>query len=492
MKKVLLDTNMFIYLLDHHVLNPKVEKLTRMLFDSEEYKIVIHPKTIVEAQKIKDPVLKEIFLSKLRIYKQIDKPPIPSEEFTKSLRVSSDNDEIDIELLYSVQKNCVEYFITNDNDLKKKASRIGLGERVLSIDEALEFFKPVKEEFVDIPAFIEEDYLRNMELDDPFFTSLRNDYRGFDNWFLRKKEEKAYVIRNDKRQITSFLMLKEEPEDDVDQSLLKQLPNQKRIKVSTFKVTNRGKRIGETFIKIMLRYASKRNVNLLYVTVFPKQAQLITLLSDYGFTFYTQKMTTNSEGISLMENVYVKYLDDYTSFPNIEYTNQGIFLVPIRPEYNKLLFPESEINFQLSLDDYRSEITSSNAIKKAYICNSNTKQIKNGDLLFFYSTRENMRMTAIGVVDEVYDRFDSIDDIFDIVRKRTAYSNEQLKNVARLDSLVILFKHYLSFEQEIRYRDLIEMGVISSGIQQIQKINQEKMSLIISRDDSVANHIKFN
>ena len=31
MKKILLDTNMFIYILDHHVLNPKVEKLTRIL-----------------------------------------------------------------------------------------------------------------------------------------------------------------------------------------------------------------------------------------------------------------------------------------------------------------------------------------------------------------------------------------------------------------------------------------------------------------------------
>ena len=47
MKKILLDTNMFIYILDHHVLEPRVEKLTRMLLDSDEYKIVIHPKTIL-------------------------------------------------------------------------------------------------------------------------------------------------------------------------------------------------------------------------------------------------------------------------------------------------------------------------------------------------------------------------------------------------------------------------------------------------------------
>lgn len=494
MKKILLDTNMFIYILDHHVLEPRVEKLTRMLLDSDEYKIVIHPKTILEAQKIKNDELKEIFTSKLRIYKQIDDPPIPTKEFIQLVRATSDNDIIDCDLLYSVKQNCVSYFITNDIRLKKKSLKIGLSDRVLNIDEALEKFKPKKEETIEMPVFIKEDYLRNMEIADPFFDSLRDDYEDFDGWFQKKQGEgkKAFIIRNKDRQVTSFLMLKEEAADDDDDTFLKKLPQVKRLKVSTFKVTDKGKRIGETFIKIMMRFAIQKEVGIIYVTIFPKQEQLISVLSEYGFKLYTKKTTKNAKGQYLMENVYVKDMSETNYFPNIEYTDQRVFLVPIRPEFNKLLFPESEINPQLTIDDLGGDITSANAIKKAYICNSNTKQIRAGDLLFFYSTRENMRLTAIGVVDIVYNSFENFDEIKKLVNKRTAYTDEQLREVVKQDSLVILFKHYLTFEEEITYKDLLNMEVVSSGIQQIQKIDLEKMKRIIEKDASIKRMIKIN
>ena len=493
MKKILLDTNMFIYILDHHVLDPKVEKLTRMLLDSEEYKIVIHPKTVFEAQKIKDRDLKEIFTSKLRMYTPIDDPPIPTKMFIELVKATSDNDKIDCEMLYAVKQNCVSYFITNDIQLKKKSSRIGLNDRVLNIDEALEKFKPKKEENIEIPVFIKEDYLRNIELEDPFFDSLREDYNGFDNWFKGKQEkgEKAFVIRNQNRQVTSFLMLKEEAADDDDVTLLKKLLNVKRLKISTLKVTDKGKRIGETFIKIMTRVAMQKGDGIIYVTIFPKQEQLISQLSEYGFKLYTEKTTINAKGQVLKENVYVKDMEEANYYPNIEYTDQRIFLVPIKPEFNKLLFPESEINPQLTFDDLGGNITSANAIKKAYICNSNTKQIRAGDLLFFYSTRENMRLTAIGVVDAIYNSFDDFEEIKKLVKKRTAYTEEQLQEVAKQDSLVILFKHYLTFEKEITYKDLLNMKIVSGVIQQIQKIDSGKMIKIIEKDESIKRKIKI-
>lgn len=494
MQKILLDTNMFIYLLDHHVLDPKVEKLTRMLFDSDECKIVIHPKTIEEARNIKDEELKEIFISKLRVYKQIDNPPVPTQEFIDLVKVSSDNDRVDCELLYAVKQNCVSYFITNDIALKKKSAKIGLENRVLNIDEALEQFKPPKKESIETPIFIQEEYLRNIEIKDSFFDSLREDYKGFDNWFERKQveEKKAFIIRNHEKKITSFLMLKEENEEDDDETFLKKLPKVKRLKVSTFKVEDKGKRIGETFIKLMMRTAKQKNVGIIYVTIFPKQKQLISVLAEYGFKLYTQKTTINSKDEVLKENVYIKDMQDSNYYPNIEYTDQKIFFVPIRPEFNKLLFPESEINPQLCFEDYEGKITSANAIKKAYICNSNTREIRTGDLLFFYSTRENMRLTAIGVVDAIYDNFDDFEEIKSIVRKRTAYTDEQLKSVAHLDSLVIMFKHYLTFEKEIKYKDLLDMGIITAGIQQIQKTSFENMMKILERDEIVAKSIKIN
>ena len=280
-----------------------------------------------------------------------------------------------------------------------------------------------------MPVFIKEDYLRNMEIADPFFDSLRDDYEDFDGWFQKKQGEgkKAFIIRNKDRQVTSFLMLKEEAADDDDDTFLKKLPQVKRLKVSTFKVTDKGKRIGETFIKIMMRFAIQKEVGIIYVTIFPKQEQLISVLSEYGFKLYTKKTTKNAKGQYLMENVYVKDMSETNYFPNIEYTDQRVFLVPIRPEFNKLLFPESEINPQLTIDDLGGDITSANAIKKAYICNSNTKQIRAGDLLFFYSTRENMRLTAIGVVDIVYNSFENFDEIKNGIKSSVDFIRGELK-----------------------------------------------------------------
>ena len=113
-EKILLDTNMMIYILDDHVLNEKVLKLTQILYDSSKYSIVIHPNTMVEAQKIKDNNKKEIFISKLLSYKIIENPPIVTDEFNKRAGYKTSNDLIDNSMLYAVEKNCVSYFVTND------------------------------------------------------------------------------------------------------------------------------------------------------------------------------------------------------------------------------------------------------------------------------------------------------------------------------------------------------------------------------------------
>ena len=113
-EKILLDTNMMIYLLDDHILDEKISKLTKILYDSDKYIIAIHPNTIVEAGKIKDQNKKDIFISKLGVYKIIENPPRATEDFNKQVGCKNENDLIDNEMLYAVVRNCVSYFITND------------------------------------------------------------------------------------------------------------------------------------------------------------------------------------------------------------------------------------------------------------------------------------------------------------------------------------------------------------------------------------------
>ena len=485
-EKILLDTNMMIYILDDHVLDEKISKLTKILYDSDKYMIAIHPKTLEEAQKIKDKNRKYIFISKLKVYNIIDNPPKMPSSFNSLAGCKNENDRIDNEMLYAVQKNCVSYFITNDQKLLKKAKYVGLNDRVLSIDEALKKFKKEETVIIHTPVFIKQEYLYNMDLEDDFFTTLKNDYMGFDKWFEKKQRtgEKAYVTTTKENKITSFLMLKEEAENEDYSSFERPFKPGKRIKVSTFKVSDTGKKIGECFIKIMVDEAIKKNVDEIYVTTFNKQESLIYLLKQYGFELYTHKNTTKSDGTTEKEAIYVKNIKDKSKYPYVQIDEQGIFICPVIPKYHKLLFEDAEGIYQISIDDTQGKNTSANAIKKAFISNSKIKKINPGDILLFYASHDKKSITTLGIVEATWNNFESKDEIFNIVRKRTAYDEQELKSVTDLDSLVIMFKHYITFKNPISYEFLLNNQIVNGYIQSLTSIKREDLEKIIIEGNS--------
>lgn len=480
-EKILLDTNMMIYLLDDHILDEKISKLTKILYDSDKYIIAIHPNTIVEARKIKDQNKKDIFISKLEVYKIIENPPRATEDFNKQVGFKNKNDLIDNEMLYAVERNCVSYFITNDKELLKKAEILKLNDRVLSIDDAINKFKEEEKVIVETPVFIKKEFLYNMDLNDDFFTTLRFDYKGFDNWFIKKqrKEEMAYVTMTKENKVTSFLMLKEEDENEDYSAFEKPFSPAKRIKVSTFKVSDTGKKIGECFIKIMVNEAIQKNVDEIYVTTFEKQESLIYLLKQYGFKLFTHKNTTKSDDTIEREAIYVKNIKDKSQYPFVQLKDQGIFVFPVIPKYHKLLFEDAEESYQISIDDTQGKNTSANAIKKAFISNAKIKKIKPGDIVLFYASHNRKAITVLGIVETTWNDFESQEEIFNIVRKRTAYDEEELKLVTQLDSLVIMFKHYITFKNPITYDFLYNNGIVNGYIQGPISIEREDFQKII-------------
>lgn len=485
-EKVLLDTNMMIYILDDHVLEEKISKLTKILYDSDRYMITIHPNTVVESMKIKNEQRRAIFLSKLKVYNIIDNPPKMSEEFNRLIGCKRENDRIDNEMLYAVVKNCVSYFITNDKELLKKAEKFKLSNRVLSIDEALEKFREEEKIVIDTPVFIKKEYLYNIDLDDDFFTSLKIDYFGFDDWYEEKqrKGKEAYITRTTEGKITSFLMLKEEDETEDYSCFEKPFKQGKRIKVSTFKVSDEGKKIGECFIKLMVNEAMKKNVEEIYVTTFARQESLIYLLKQYGFSFFTFKNTKKSDGTFERESIYVKNMKNENSYPYVKVKEQNIFIVPVKPQYHKLLFEEAEEEFQITIDDTQGKNTSANAIKKAFISNSKIRKIKPGDILLFYASQNEKAITALGIVETTWNKFDSKEEIFDIVSKRTAYNKIELYKVAKLDSLVIMFKHYITFDKKITNKFLYKNNILSGPPQSILKLEKEDLRKIIAEGNN--------
>ena len=87
--------------------------------------------------------------------------------------------------------------VSEDRRLHNKASRWGIKDRVFYVQQAVSFLQRLYRRIpVELPN-IQELQLYLIELKDPFFDSLREDYPGFDKWFREKAQEgrKAWVYR---------------------------------------------------------------------------------------------------------------------------------------------------------------------------------------------------------------------------------------------------------------------------------------------------------
>lgn len=105
MKYVLLDTNVLIYREGEKVLDKDVQTISRLLMDSDEFRLCIHPLSIKELAKHKDEKQRNVILSKVNIYNELENPPIITEEFNETCGGKNNEHElIDNNLLYSVYK----------------------------------------------------------------------------------------------------------------------------------------------------------------------------------------------------------------------------------------------------------------------------------------------------------------------------------------------------------------------------------------------------
>ncbi|WP_342376313.1 hypothetical protein NVS55_34245 [Myxococcus stipitatus] len=58
------------------------------------------------------------------------------------------------------------------------------------------------------PVSLERLQFKNISLSDPFFDSLKADYKEFPSWFAKKAEDSAYVFKNEQGFIDGFLYVK--------------------------------------------------------------------------------------------------------------------------------------------------------------------------------------------------------------------------------------------------------------------------------------------
>lgn len=158
---------------------------------------------------------------------------------------------------------------------------------------------------------IEIKLLKEIDYNDTFFDSIRNDYYNFNNWFIEKQKDnyKAYVTYSKENKLSSFLLLKIEEKEQY-KDFVKPLNDSKKLKICTLKVNNINKSIGSSYLKIIDKIAIENNIKEIYTTVYPKYINLIKFLEKNNYKYYTNKNTLDGNGKLLKEHVYLKIVKE--------------------------------------------------------------------------------------------------------------------------------------------------------------------------------------
>ena len=275
---------------------------------------------------------------------------------------------------------------------------------------------------------IKHQLFKETDINDPFFTSLKADYPGFEEWFARKRDQDVYVLYDDENKLQGFLYLKKEtgPVKDVDPII----EASNVLKVGTFKVNAHGTKMGERFIKTILDFAVRNNSEVCYVTILPKQKSLIDLMETFGFRMHGKKGN---------ENVYVKNMKVMTGnieydYPLISIGNSRKYLLSIYPRYHSIMFPDSILTTENK--DIITDISYTNSIHKIYVCTMNLDKLRKGDIVVVYRTAQNGKSaeysstaTSICTVEEVIpqESFNSFDEFYGYASQYSVFDKEELR-----------------------------------------------------------------
>ena len=286
-------------------------------------------------------------------------------------------------------------------------------------------------------------------LTDPFFNSLKADYPGFEAWFAKKIQNAAhaYVLYGEDGRLQAFLHLKVEEEAlfDIDPHL----PPAKRLKVATFKIDSHNTKLGERFIKKIMDAALHTKVREIYVTIFPKHAGLIRLLSRYGF----HRVGSKGQEQVLLKDMQRMSGNQLEDFPLINPNQSRKFLLSIRPEYHTRLFPDSMLfNEQKEKFDLVRDVSHTNSIHKVYISFiKDTAQLLPRDLIVIYRTSDGQGparyrsvATSVCQVEEVKrgTDFATLEDFVNYTKPHSVFTPQELTEWYKNPNCVIIKMTY--------------------------------------------------
>ena len=486
MIKVLLDTNIIVYRESDNVYKDNIGTLYNIIDNSQDMVKFIHPIIREEIlQNIYDEKRK-ILLERLKSYNMLEKTSrkISDNILRVTATMNKDkNDHIDDIILNEIYNGNADLLITEDKKMKRKALELGIVNKVQTIDEFLyksKISKKVNHDILDIKKV----KMKELNIEDCFFDDLKKNYPGFEEWFKKKGEEEAYCYIEDKK-IKALLLLKnEEIGDDNYLDIKPRMKMNRKLKISTFKVDIKGKKIGERFMKIIFDQAKYSMVDEIYVTIFDSDEEkrtLISYLERFGFIHFGVK---SGRELVYIRNMRKTFNNDQPlkSYPYIKIDNDT-FVIAINPIYHTYLLPDSKLKREIYAN---KNVPVEYAIKKYYVSNAGfMEKPKIGDNIVFYRTKQepipakySSVLTTVGIVINVIVPHD-VNELCNLVRNKTVYEEKELKEKYTENTYIIEFAYVTTLDPKLNYEVCQKNHILYEYPRGVSRISSKQFKKIV-------------
>ena len=340
--------------------------------------------------------------------------------------------------------------------------------------------------------------LSELDINDSFFNSLKEDYPEFEEWYNRKanegKQAFAYIDDNG---IGAFVMLKNGECEEIH--LANQiLPKCSRLKISTLKLSDRveGNRLGEGAIGIALWNWLESDDEEIYVTVFDKHRKLIEMLQKFGFEL--AGYNSRNEGVYLRSKIAISFITPYTSFPFINKETRAFAMLPIEAEWHDKIFPYSELK---NTKQDTEEFAAANGMTKTYIGFSySIPAYSPGMPIMIYRISEEKKtfksvVTSYGtivrfeIIKQNWDYIKSFDEYVKLVGNKSVFTYDKIKEFYEKQKnvfvLELVYNHAFGEGCNVNHYTLNSCGIWKNShpYQAIYSMNDFRAILSLAKQD---------
>ena len=149
--------------------------------------LCIHPGQRKDIARDRDASRRRLRQELFARYFELVSPPPIQEALRNAIGAvgARPNDEVDDNLLAAVFGNAVNYLVTEDRAIHRKAARAGIARRVLLLSEATAILEALFDPAPQPPPTVDSIPAYSLDDRDPIFGSFRLDYGNqFDSWHL--------------------------------------------------------------------------------------------------------------------------------------------------------------------------------------------------------------------------------------------------------------------------------------------------------------------